>query len=170
MTWETQRVSGSSRWSDEDIQLLLDKQAINDVLVRYCRGVDRLDPELILSCYHPDAYDDHGTVRGTPADLVGMLTDNAHRVSFMEHKLSNVYLEIDGDVAWSECYSGLHIQRGDIVGEAFGRFIDRFERRNGEWRIARRKVTLEWASPELGYDPGEFVQGRRDRTDPSYER
>jgi hypothetical protein len=157
-------------WTDDDLQELLDKEAINDLLIRWCRGVDRLDEELILSCYHPDAYDDHGMVRGSPAELVTWLKTTADRVAFMEHKLSNVYLEIDGDVAFGECYSALHLQQGDIFGEAYSRFIDRFERRDGEWRIARRRVTLEWASPELGFDRSHFVAGRRDRGDPSYER
>ena len=157
-------------WSDDDVQELLDKQALNDLLVRYCRGVDRLDEELILSCYHLDAYDDHGRVKGTPANLVAWLKSSAATVSFMEHKLSNVFLDIRGDVAFGESYSAMHLKKGDLFAQGFGRFIDRFERRNGEWKIARRQVTLEWASPELGYDSADFAPSRRDRSDPSYER
>lgn len=47
----------------EGLQELLDRQAIYDVMMRYCRGVDRFDADLITSAYHPDARDDH-TVRG----------------------------------------------------------------------------------------------------------
>ncbi len=157
-------------WSDEELQELLDKQALNDLLVRYCRGVDRLDEELILSCYHPDAYDDHGTFKGSPPELVAWLKRTGPAVSFMEHKLSNIYLEIRGDVAFGESYSAMHLQKGDLFAQGYGRFIDRFERRDGDWRIARRRVTLEWASPELGYDTADFAPSRRDRSDPSYER
>ena len=39
---------------------LLDKQEIHEVLLRYCRGVDRCDRDMIAACYHPDAIDDHG--------------------------------------------------------------------------------------------------------------
>jgi hypothetical protein len=49
----------------------------------------------------------------------------------------------------------------------FGRYLDRFERRGGEWRIAFRQVLVDIARP--GLDPGEFAAGRRDRRDPSYE-
>ena len=46
---------------DAMLQELHDKQAIHDAVMRYCRGVDRLDPVLLASAYHPDAYDDHGS-------------------------------------------------------------------------------------------------------------
>src|SRR5690606_8703026 len=42
------------------LQAALDREAIHTVLMRYCRGVDRLDRDLIASVYHPDAYDHHG--------------------------------------------------------------------------------------------------------------
>ncbi|MBT5754390.1 MAG: SnoaL-like domain-containing protein [Acidimicrobiaceae bacterium] len=42
------------------LRALIDKDEIRDVLMRYGRGVDRLDEELLRSCYHPDSHDDHG--------------------------------------------------------------------------------------------------------------
>jgi hypothetical protein len=159
-------------WSDEDVQELLDKQALNELLIRYCRGIDRLDKELVLSCYHPDAYDDHGRFKGSPKDFVEQLWSRSatNGVSFIEHKLSNVYLDIQGDTAYGESYLAMHqLRDGDLI-QGFGRFIDRFERRDGEWRISNRRVILEWATPGRGYDEAEFAQGRRDKLDPSYER
>ena len=44
----------------DELRQLLDRQAIEDVLFRYCRGVDRGDAALIASAYHPDAIDEHG--------------------------------------------------------------------------------------------------------------
>ena len=38
-----------------------DRQEIYDCIMRYCRGIDRLDREVLLSAYHPDAIDDHGS-------------------------------------------------------------------------------------------------------------
>ena len=49
---------------DLAVQLLLDKQEIYEVILRYCRGIDRLDEELLLSVFHPDAYADFGTLKG----------------------------------------------------------------------------------------------------------
>src|SRR4051794_18955292 len=52
----------------------------------------------------------------------------------------------------------------------WGRYIDRFERRDGVWKIAHRRVTLEGMTGAVGYDPGLFTQARQDRSDLSYER
>jgi hypothetical protein len=60
----------SSMKGGEAIQNLIDRQAIRDCLTRYCRGVDRLDRELVLSTYHPDAIDDHGAFVGTREEFV----------------------------------------------------------------------------------------------------
>lgn len=45
----------------EELQTLLDKQAITEVLHRYCRGIDRADPETLASAYWPDAYEEHAS-------------------------------------------------------------------------------------------------------------
>lgn len=157
---------------DDQIQDLLDRWAINDLLVGYCRGIDRLDRELVLSCFHPDAYDDHGSVKGSPEQLVDRIFSRPpeHQASFSEHKLTNVCLDIRGDTAWGECYVTMHQLRDSELVRGDGRFIDRFERRNGEWKIAHRRVVLVWATPGRGYDYSVFTPGRRDRADPSYER
>ena len=44
-------------------------EAIRQAALRYCRGVDRLDAELMRSAYHDDATDDHGVFVGSAADL-----------------------------------------------------------------------------------------------------
>lgn len=46
-----------------------DRQEIHDCLLRYTRGVDRHDRELMLSAYHSDAYDDHGVAQGVARDF-----------------------------------------------------------------------------------------------------
>jgi hypothetical protein len=37
------------------------RKQIHDALMRYCRGIDQMDRDLILSAYHPGARDNHGT-------------------------------------------------------------------------------------------------------------
>ena len=49
---------------DPELQTLLDRQAIHDVLMRYSRGLDRHDRKVLESVYWPDAVDDHITYRG----------------------------------------------------------------------------------------------------------
>ncbi|WP_268959227.1 nuclear transport factor 2 family protein [Paraburkholderia elongata] len=41
-----------------------DKAEIREVHTRYCRGIDRMDFDLVRSCYHPDAIDRHGAYEG----------------------------------------------------------------------------------------------------------
>jgi hypothetical protein len=50
--------------TDPVLQRLIDRQAIHDVLMRFSRGVDRLDEALLRSCFHSDSYDDHGHFKG----------------------------------------------------------------------------------------------------------
>ncbi len=54
---------------------LVAQQEIRDVLARYTRGIDRMDTELVLSCYHPNAYDDHGAFQGSAEDFATWVRD-----------------------------------------------------------------------------------------------
>jgi hypothetical protein len=54
------------------------------------------------------------------------------------------------------------------------RYLDRFERREGRWRIARRVCAFDWTytvpfDPAAGFrfEPG-FTLGARDQSDLSY--
>jgi hypothetical protein len=124
----------------QGLRALLDRQAIVDCLYRYCRGVDRLDRELLLSAYHPDAIDDHGLVvlgREAFADWAFALQRDS-RISH-RHCITNMSIEIDGDTAHGETYFTVFsetIVKPNVVSA--GRYIDRFERRDGRWAIAAR--------------------------------
>jgi hypothetical protein len=110
------------------LQELIDRQEINDCLLRYARGVDRLDMELALSAYHPDAVDDHGIVTLRAPDFLNfafpMQRDNYP--SYI-HMLGNVTIELDGDTAHVESYYMFlaTVEGPGILG--YGRYVDRFE-------------------------------------------
>ena len=61
-----------------DLETLIAKQEITDVVYAYARGIDRLDFELVRSCYHPDAYDDHGAFKGNVDDFIEMCEGQKH--------------------------------------------------------------------------------------------
>lgn len=132
-----------------EIQALLDKQAIYEVLARYGRGVDRADVDLVADCYHADATENHGgTFTGTAADYLAAMRDILPESGVMTHALTNVLIELDGDRAVAESYN-LAFVRMVKRGETFdtltlARAVDDFERRDGEWRIAARHLTYEW--------------------------
>jgi SnoaL-like domain len=162
------------------LQEMKDRREIEAVLVRYCRAVDRLDAELLRTCYHPEAVDDHGIFKGTRDEFIAWVMPlHEQHQTVTQHKVSNITIEIDGDTAHSESYymyAGMNKQ-GTPLTVCGGRYIDRFERREGRWAIAARISLLEWQGT-----PGEvFVgreqvivdddhQSRRDREDPSYRR
>ena len=153
------------------LQQLADERELTALMVRYCRGVDRCDEELIRSCYHPDALDDHGTFKGTGYGFAAYVTKSHRGSALKQHALTNITLDIKGDVAWGESYSEMRTTSaaGELI-YGFGRYIDRFERRDGAWKILDRKVTVEGVAGNSGFNAADFVQGRQDRTDPSYDR
>jgi hypothetical protein len=164
---------------NDHVQALLDKQSIYEVLVTYCRGVDRCDEDLIRSAFHDDAYDDHGYWKGPGHELAPFLADRLRKAnSATTHSITNVLIELDGDLARSE--SQVHatlIREGsdpvevDVVG---ARYLDRFSRRAGTWGIEHRTVVLDWRKTEVWENrtppvPTEgFVRGARCPEDPSY--
>lgn len=150
---------------------LLDKQQLYELEARYCRAVDRADEELLRSCFHPGAIDEHGAPEPIEAHIV-YLRDHtlnpAARPNPVQHAITNALFEVDGDVAWGEVYNEVRrIDEGRQWIEGQGRYIDRFERRGGEWRIAHRKVVIDFVASDH-YVEGDFLRGSRDRTDPSY--
>jgi ketosteroid isomerase-like protein len=131
-----------------ELQSLLDKQAITELLHRYCRAVDRADLELLRDCYHDDATEDHGgTFKGPAADYIAQIAPVLPR-SLMSHTTSNILIELNGDAALVESHI-LAFARLKKDGEKFdtltlARAIDRVERRSGVWRIAARRLVWEW--------------------------
>ena len=164
---------------DEELRRFLDEEAIKKVHMRYCRGVDRMDLELVRSCYHPDAVDDHGEFVGGIDEFIAYARENLPKFLSTNHCVCNQLVEVHGDVAFAEHY-GIAYHRlpaGEDGVEkdwiATIRYIDRFERRDGEWRIAHRRsiVDSDRINPvgETMIPPGTMA-GARDRSDPSYER
>jgi hypothetical protein len=154
------------------IQELLDKQALHELVVRFCRAVDRTDIELLLTCYHPDAIDDHGTFSGPPSEVFAPVMDRLRHEPPTQHALSNELFEIHGDVAYGETYNELRTlgPDGNFHQGGFGRYIDRYERRDGEWRIAHRTAVIEYMPYRPGRDASHVIPGSKDRDDPSYRR
>ena len=160
------------------VRMLADRQAIADVIARYSRGVDRQDKALLESCYHPEAIDDHGMFVGT-ADEFFDWTDPSHLHLFRTHQhiTANHTCELDGDTAHCETYyifAGM-MAADNALAMSGGRYIDRMEKRGGEWRIAARKCLVEWTSanmtvPEMAHVYAAVGKVARDRSDCSYDR
>lgn len=160
----------------DPLQGLLDKQAITEKLYDYARSMDRLDRELGYSCFYPDAPADYGAqmYQGTGYGFVDMCMAAHPGFQSHSHQFSNIRIWLDGPGrARSETYGDVTLRRIDEEGKPFdlrnlGRYIDRWEKRDGEWRIADRKFVLDF--DQSGPSAGGLFQtlGKRDKTDPSY--
>jgi SnoaL-like protein len=164
--------------ADVTIETLVDRAQILDCLHRYTRGMDRLDRELARSAYHDDAIDDHGGFLANVEDFLDWAFDYHAKQVRHQHYVSNHFVELDGDTAHAETYYTFvgtdrdETKPVEIVG---GRYLDRFDRRDGRWAIAARVCVEEWRvlvpsalSARLAAVVGRDV--RRDRDDVSYRR
>lgn len=157
---------------------LLDKQEISEVILRYCRGVDRHDEELIRSAYHADAWEHHGAYRGRSIDdFVEYANGRSGLFERVCHYVCNQLIEIDGETAHSETYAiALHQSRDGerITHTTFGgRYIDRMARREGRWGITDRVVVCDWSridEIEPWARQSLFAQAENDRSDLVYDR
>ena len=130
-----------------EIRALLDREAIRDCMYRYCRGIDRADESLLRSAYWPDAQDCHGAYRGSVDGFIAQALPRLRAGGRGVHQVSNCLIELHGPVAAVES-SFLALQTTatapDKATFLCGRYLDRFERRGDEWRIAERTVVYDW--------------------------
>jgi ketosteroid isomerase-like protein len=164
---------------DVALRRLLDESDIRAVLARYARAVDRNDMELLRTCYHPDATDAHGHVNGSLDEFIAYSERYIEQMDSMTHFYGQSTIELDGDSAWVESYCLCFIRMPGDDGRPMDRFaniryVDLFERRDGAWRIARRKLVHQPGR----LDPVEIdpqlaelaMRARMDAADPSYDR
>jgi hypothetical protein len=165
----------SPRPGRPDPAIVADRLAIADLMALYCRGIDRLDRDLVRSCFHPDATDRHGSFHGTIDEFLDWAFGLLGRYDATMHLIANHHATIIGDVAVAETYGIAFHRSADpeprrnlTVGF---RYVDRLERRDGEtWSIARRTATTEWVRapvPDEAWPiPSDSAVGRRDENDP----
>lgn len=127
----------------------LDRQAIEEVLLRYCRGVDRLDRALLESTYWPDGHDDHVFLKGSPAAFFDYVMEYLRPMK-TQHFMGNFLIDFDSDT-FARCESyvlAYHRVKTPFAAEelvAGARYLDRFEKRGSEWRILSRIVCIDYS-------------------------
>lgn len=147
----------------EAVQQLLDREAIRECMYRYCRGIDRCDEQALRSAYWPDATDQHGPYQGSASGFIDWALQKLKASERSVHMVGNLSITLLGDSAAAvETYFQALQRDPDAQGvqrEVFlsGRYLDRFEKRGGEWRVARRMVVYDWIRP-LGSPEGTEAQ------------
>ncbi|MGE4238831.1 nuclear transport factor 2 family protein [Ramlibacter sp.] len=148
---------------DTSIQTLLDKDQIRDVMLRYCRGVDRRDWEAVRATFFEDGHDDHADFHGVRDEFVAWVSERHNDPGVLKsaHMLSNMLIEFASpEKAVVETYfmaklelaqeAGGHremlakgLGAGNAAVEVLGRYVDRFEKRNGVWKVAKRRTVFD---------------------------
>jgi SnoaL-like domain len=133
---------------------------IRQVPATYSRGVDRWDAEMLKSVYHPDAIDTHTVFNGTGWEFADFIVATCREMGGVsQHHLTNIYIELHGDFANVETYYiAYHQGTNKATGEQTllntgGRYLDRFERRAGVWKVADRLVTIDWSRKHVLGEP-----------------
>lgn len=154
-------------------QQLSDLEDIRQCVVRYCRGVDRLDANVMRSAYWPDATDNHGTFNGNAWEFVEHCMVSHRRWRATSHIIMNHAIELaqDGQYATGEVYNVTYLFQPDgAVDTWHGRYLDLYERRDDEWRISKRTCVHEASYTQTGQPMAiaaeAFVQGDFDRDRP----
>jgi hypothetical protein len=160
----------------QTVRRLLAENEIRRVLYDYCRGVDRLDPDLMQSIYHEDAQDQHSLrFNGPGRDFADYIMESfpARGYTSTSHQVTQSRIEFadDDQSAFVESYYMAAHSDGKTVSWMLGRYLDKFEARNGVWKIANRRVVhdMNYLTEIVeAYPPANFLSGAQGRSDPSY--
>jgi len=172
------------------LERLIDRSEIQDCMLRYARGVDRRDWELVRSTFFEDGTDHHGDFRGTRDEFITWVSRAHAQVARSTHLLGNCLIEFaSDDAAVVETHFHAILELGATADEhrkmllssaargssqnirvdVLGRYVDRFEKRAGKWAVARRRVAFDatHAQPATGNLDTNVtrVLGRRDSND-----
>jgi ketosteroid isomerase-like protein len=160
------------------------RTAIEDCLKRFARAVDRQDWEAARQAYHGDAVDDHGFFKGPPDQFLEYIAKRHAHQDHSMHFNTNVLIEFESrERAFVETYvlvlqryragaPNVPPEKAGVRNIASARYLDRFEKRNGEWRVAHRTLVfgdvVSDAMTESVVFPAEFTVQRHGLDDPLY--
>lgn len=161
----------------KELDRLSSIEAIRACIYRVSRGTDRIDRDVLRSAFHSDATVHFGKLYDGP--VAGWIeTALRHQASQgqRQHLVGNIIIELDDDVAFAESYElDRHVTpiAGELRDLVLGaRTLDRFERRDGEWRIVERTKLLDWGRAIVAddgpYRNSPLPRGADDLSDPSY--
>lgn len=169
---------------EQKLRELVDRQEIWTLLLKFARGLDRLDTEMVRSCYWDCAIEDHHAFIGDPDGFIRWANDHSVSVNRVQHHvLTNHFCDIEGNDAHSETYYTFiaeNLEPPHLI--SIGRYVDHFQRRDGVWKIANRVTMIEAnldipsaAGLEqitgLSYTGGQpLLPCTRDKSDFSYQR
>ena len=135
--------------SDTDLQELLDKQAITEVLIDYCRWLDDMALDDLAALFTEDCAVSYGPEPGLESRGRAALAKSLERMwrwSRTSHHLANPRVWLDGDRARAVSYVEAWHERPDgTTATIWGQYRDRLARQDGRWLIAERWMGMNGA-------------------------
>jgi len=166
---------------DPALQEMLDEHALRKLVHAYCRAVDRGDMATLRELYHHDAVDSHGAFStGSVEGFFEQLVASRRYIRAMQHHITTANFTTNGTAAEGEVYSlAIHTFAGKgrdtdlVIG---GRYLDKYEKRDGTWKLLERTIVTDWArvSDPSAMDMShpvtkDSLKGALDETDPSFQ-
>lgn len=137
-----------------EMRTILAHARIRDCLVALARGEDRRDATLVKDTFWSDATVDFGIFDGTFDQYLSWVIPGSPAIVSTQHLLGQTSIDLRGEHARTEtqviAYHRLDTgaeHRDSVLG---GRYLDRFESRDGRWRIAQRIMLYDWVRDEGG--------------------
>jgi len=133
-----------------DVQEMLDEYALRKLVHSYSRAVDRGDLETLRGLYHHDAEDSHGSFSSGSVDtFLRTLAQARPHVRSMQHHITTTNFAINGHIAEGEIYSiathSFAASDGETEVVVGGRYLDKYEKRDGTWKFTTRCIVTDWA-------------------------
>ncbi|NND69621.1 MAG: nuclear transport factor 2 family protein [Halioglobus sp.] len=142
---------------EQRMETYLAKQEIYELVCTYMRGLDRLDEELLRSTFFEDAWCDYGFIKCGGFEFASFCMQALADHSANHHMIGNVLIDVDGNEAFGEVYfNAYHKVQGENGCEDViiaGRYLDRYERRNGVWKFAYRSEVVDFSHTRPTNDP-----------------
>jgi SnoaL-like protein len=179
--------------SENAASRLIDQQSIREVVLRLCQALDRKDIAGIRNAYHVDATDVHGAFEGNVDSFIAWFEKRHAPIPFSMHMVGNILIDfVDESHALAETYNwvvqtypesakdslaqfvgkDILAKGGEFDFLGCGRYLDRFEKRNGEWKILRRTLVsgrkIVLPASVLHEPHSGWITDRRDADDALY--
>lgn len=162
------------------LEELADRLAIQDVLVKHSRGVDRAEEAVLKSAYWPEATVAYGGFNGRAHEFCELLPGSIKRYAATQHTITNIAIDLRDREARVETYvTAYHYARDESGADTemtyLGRYLDHMEKRGDVWKIKHRRVVMDWnqnaaATAVLAGPPFDgLARGARHPDDPLYE-
>jgi hypothetical protein len=136
---------------EEMVRELWDRAQVAELPMRYARGVDRRDWELVRACFSDNAFVDGTRSTGPVDEYLAELRPGVERWAGTMHVMANQLVSIEGDRGSMETYAvafhwaaappGTPHPDNLIMGV---RYHDEVTRVDGRWMITRRVVSGDW--------------------------